>query len=81
MQKRDFIDVRDVVAANILALENAATDNQVFCVGSGRAYTIKEFDRIVAKLHNKEHIEPNIPGEFRLGDTRNACSDSTKLQS
>ena len=81
LQKRDFIDVRDVVAANILALENAATDNQVFCVGSGRAYTIKEFDRIVAKLHNKEHIEPNIPGEFRLGDTRNACSDSTKLQS
>lgn len=79
LQKRDFIDIRDVVAANIFALENPTTDNQVFCVGSGKDYTLKEFDRTVAKLHNKEHIEPNIPGEFRLGDTRNACSDITKL--
>lgn len=81
LQKRDFIDVRDVVTANIFALENSATDNQVFCVGSGKDYTVKEFDRIVAKLHDKEHIKPNIPGEFRLGDTRNACSDITKLRS
>lgn len=79
LQTRDFIDIRDVVNANILALENSAADNEVFCVGSGKDYTINEFDRIVAKLHDKEHIEPNIPGEFRLGDTRNACSDITKL--
>jgi dTDP-L-rhamnose 4-epimerase len=81
LQKRDFIDVRDVVAANILALENSATDNEVFCVGSGKVYTIREFAGIVAKLHGKEYIEPNIPGEFRWGDTRNACSDITKLRS
>ena len=80
LQKRDFIDVRDVVAANILALENSATDNKVFCIGSGKDYTIKEFDRIVAKLHDKEYIKPNIPGAFRLGDTRNACSDITKFR-
>lgn len=80
LQKRDFIDIRDVVAANILVLENPATDNEVFCVGSGQTYTVKEFDRIVAKAHGKEHIEPNITGVFRLGDTRHACSDNSKLR-
>ena len=80
LQKRDFIDIRDVVSANILALENAAMDNDVFCVGSGTAYTIKEFDRMVAKAHHKETIEPKIPGVFRMGDTRNACSDISKIR-
>lgn len=81
LQKRDFVDIRDVVAANVFVLENNNADNNVFCVGSGKDYTVKEFADIVAKVHNKEHIKPNISGEFRLGDTRNTCSDITKLRS
>ncbi len=80
LQKRDFIDIRDVVAANVLVLENALADNKVFCVGSGQAYTVKAFDRMVAEAHGKAELEPNIPGAFRLGDTRNACSDTSKLR-
>ncbi len=80
LQKRDFVDIRDVVAANVFVLENEAADYNAFCVGSGRAYTIKEFAEIVAKAHGKEHINAKIPGEFRLGDTRNACSDISKLK-
>ncbi len=80
LQKRDFVDVRDVVAANVLVLENSAADNQVFCVGGGKDYSIKEFDRLVAKAHNKESVEPNISGVFRVGDTRNACSDISKIR-
>ena len=80
-QKRDFVNVHDVVNANLLALKDSRTDYEVFNVGGGKAYTINEFDRIVAKEFGKEHLIPNLPGEYRFGDTRNACSDTSKLKS
>ena len=81
MQKRDFVNIHDVVDANQLVLENPKADYNVFCVGGGKAYTIREFDRIVAKVHGKEYIEPKIPGEYRFGDTRHTLSDNSKLRS
>lgn len=81
LQKRDFVNIHDVVDANALVLQDSRADYQVFCVGGGTAYTIKEFSDIVAKVHNKQHIHPKIPGEFRVGDTRNTCSDISKLKS
>ena len=81
LQKRDFVNIHDVVDANILVLEKEQANNQVFCVGGGHPYTVKEFADIVAKVHNKEDIEPKIPGEFRVGDTRHTCSDISKLKS
>ena len=81
LQKRDFVNIYDVVDANILVLEDEKTNYQVFNVGGGKAYTIREFAKIVAKVHGKEEIQPKIPGEFRLGDTRHALSDISKLKS
>lgn len=80
LQKRDFINIHDVVDANLLVLKDSRADYEVFCVGGGKAYTVKEFAEMVAKVHNKEHIAPKIPGEFRVGDTRNTCSDNSKLK-
>jgi dTDP-L-rhamnose 4-epimerase len=79
-QLRDFVNVHDVVNANILALKDSRTDYEVFNVGGGKAITINDFDRIVAKEFGKEHLKPNLPGEYRFGDTRNACSDTSKLK-
>ncbi len=79
-QLRDFVNIHDVVEANILVLENEKANYEVFCVGGGKPYSIKEFAEIVAKVHGKEHIKPRIPGEFRVGDTRNALSDISKLR-
>jgi dTDP-L-rhamnose 4-epimerase len=81
LQKRDFVNIHDVVDANLLVLENSNADYNVFCVGGGKAYTIKEFERIVAKVHGKEYIDPKIPGEYRFGDTRHTLSDNSKLRS
>lgn len=80
LQKRDFVNIHDVVDANLLVLQDSRADYQVFCVGGGVAYTIKEFADIVARVHKKEHVKPKIPGEFRVGDTRNTCSDISKLK-
>ena len=79
-QKRDFINIHDVVDANILVMGKDEANYNVFCVGGGHPYTVKEFADIVAKVHGKEQIKPNIPGEFRVGDTRHTCSDITKLK-
>jgi dTDP-L-rhamnose 4-epimerase len=78
-QRRDFINVHDAVEANFLVLNDNRADYGVFNVGGGKPYTIAEFDRIVAKVFKKEDILPNIPGKFRFGDTRNACSDISKI--
>jgi dTDP-L-rhamnose 4-epimerase len=81
MMMRDFVNVHDVVDANILVMQSDAANYRAFCVGGGKAYSVKEFAEIVGKEFNKEHIKPNITGEYRFGDTRNACSDITKLKS
>ena len=80
MMKRDFVNIHDVVDANMLALQNDRTDYNAYNVGGGKDYTVKEFAAIVAKQSGKEHIKPNISGEYRFGDTRHACSDISKLK-
>ena len=79
-QLRDFVNIHDVVDANILALEKDDANYEVFCVGGGKPYSIKEFADIVAKVHGKEDLKPKIPGEFRVGDTRHTLSDISKLK-
>lgn len=81
LMHRDFVNYRDVVHANLKALDDEAMVGQQFNVGGGKAYSVKKFDRIVAEISGCGDIEPNIPGVFRFGDTRNSCSDISKLQS
>lgn len=80
MMMRDFVNVHDVVDANMLAMQDERADYQAFNVGGGKAYSIKEFAEIVAKEFGKENLKPRITGEYRFGDTRNACSDINKLK-
>ena len=77
---RDFVNYRDVVRANLLALDDEKLVGEQFNVGGGKAYSVKEFDRIVAGISGCAEIEPSIPGVFRFGDTRNSCSDISKLR-
>jgi dTDP-L-rhamnose 4-epimerase len=72
MMMRDFINVHDVVDANILAMLDERTDYQAYCVGGGKAYSVKEFAEIVASEFGKKNLKPLITGEYRFGDTRNA---------
>jgi dTDP-L-rhamnose 4-epimerase len=81
MMQRDFVNVHDVVDANILVMQDDSVNYNTYNVGGGKSYTIKGFAGIVAKEFGKENLGFNIPGEYRFGDTRNACSDITKLSS
>lgn len=78
-QLRDYVNVRDVARANVLVMEDERADYQVYNVGGGRAVTVLEFAYIMLKGFNSS-LEPSIPGEFRLGDTRHTISDISKLR-
>ncbi|OGD86953.1 hypothetical protein A2Z23_01690 [Candidatus Curtissbacteria bacterium RBG_16_39_7] len=78
-QRRDFINIADVVNANILAMEAKRADFQVFNVGGGHIYTVLEFVKAVCKITNPS-LQPEIPGMFRVGDTRHTVDDISKLE-
>jgi dTDP-L-rhamnose 4-epimerase len=76
---RDYININDVVEANLLVLKNPRTDYEVYNVGGGEKYTVMEFGKIVAKIYGSD-VLPKIPGEYRIGDTRHIFSDISKLK-
>jgi len=77
---RDYVNIHDVVDANILVMESEKANYQVFNVGGGKAYTVIEFANIVKDVYGSE-INPTIPFEYRYGDTRHIFSDISKLKS
>lgn len=78
-QLRDYTHIDDVVDANMVALERDEANYEAFNVGSGRAYSVLEYARKLAKALGKE-VEPEVPGEYRVGDTRHSVSDISKLK-
>ena len=78
-QLRDYVNIRDVAAANVLALESDLANFEVLNVGGARAVTVEEFARIMVDAFGSD-LEPEIPGVFRLGDTRHTVSDTSRLR-
>ncbi len=79
LQRRDYVNVRDVARANVLVMESAQADDAVFNVGGKRPVTVLEFARIMIDEFGSS-LEPLLPGEFRLGDTRHTVSDVSRLE-
>jgi dTDP-L-rhamnose 4-epimerase len=73
-QRRDFVNVADVVRASRLALERDGADGRAVNVGSGRSATVLEIADELARVLGKE-IEPEVVGKFRAGDIRHCFAD------
>ncbi len=80
-QVRDFVNIQDVVDANLLVLHDERADCEVFNVGGDRAITIIEFAKVVAEVYGCHGYDPKPGGKYRFGDTRHICSDVSKLKS
>jgi dTDP-L-rhamnose 4-epimerase len=78
-QLRDFVNIHDVVAANLLVLDDPRADDEVFNVGGPKVWTVLEFAEVVIRCAGV-NLSPVIPGEYRFGDTRHIVSDCTKLR-
>lgn len=79
LQTRDFIDVRDTVAACVLAMESARADYNSFNVGTGKATTIREVAATLTKLYGKA-LKPEIVNRFRIGDIRHCYADISSIK-
>lgn len=76
---RDYVNVDDVVDANILVLEDDRAAGRVFNVGGGKPVTTEEFADVVRRQYGS--IEPGrVTGEYRFGDTRHIFSDIGALR-
>lgn len=79
-QVRDYVNIHDVVDANLLVLRDSRADFQTFHVGGDRAVTVAEFASVVAEVFDRRDYVPRPCGKFRFGDTRHICSDVGKLR-
>lgn len=75
LQKRDLVSVHDVARGCRLALEARDAPYQVFNIGAGTPYAIRDVAERVAKVLGKRHIHPEIQGKFRAGDIRHCFAD------
>ncbi len=81
LQSRDFVSVHDIVRANILAMEHANANYEVFNVGTGKAINILEIAQVLIKLYNKgKELEPEITNKYRAGDIRHCFADISKIK-
>ncbi|MFD6154180.1 MULTISPECIES: NAD-dependent epimerase/dehydratase family protein [unclassified Streptomyces] len=79
-QRRDFVHVRDVAAANVAALEAGTEPGALtaYNTGSGTPHTVGELAHALAGACGGP--EPVVTGEYRLGDVRHITADSSRLR-
>ena len=87
-QRRDFVDVRDVAAANVAALSTVSTVSTVdtvpagmlraYNVGSGRPHTVGEMAAALADAYGGK--APVVTGDYRLGDVRHVTASSARAR-
>ncbi|MFE7169099.1 NAD-dependent epimerase/dehydratase family protein [Streptomyces sp. NPDC057616] len=79
-QRRDFVHVRDVAAANVAALEASSPEGALsaYNTGSGEVHTVGEMARALSAAYGGP--EPVVTGEYRLGDVRHITADSARLR-
>lgn len=79
-QRRDFVHVRDVARACRLAMERDEAVGEVFNIGSGQSFTVRQVAEQMGRAMGKEHLEPQVTGEYRVGDIRHCFSDISRAR-
>jgi dTDP-L-rhamnose 4-epimerase len=77
-QRRDFIHVRDIAAATVLACEQHASGSRAFNIGHGTPRTVGEMANALAR--SLKGPKPLVTGQYRLGDVRHITADSSRVR-
>lgn len=77
-QSRDFIFVKDVAEANILAAEGKATG--IFNIGSAQRVTINQLVQNILRLVGNKAVQP-VYKDPRPGDILHSLSDNSRARS
>ncbi len=73
-QRRDFVHVTDVAAANVLALTAPGRIAGAYNIASGQVCTIAEMAGAVAAAFGGDAATPVVTGEYRIGDVRHVTA-------
>lgn len=76
-QSRDFIYIKDVVEANILAAESDA--NGIFNIGKGESVTVNQLAKLCIDMLSNYCVNP-IHEEPRPGDIKDSWADITRAK-
>jgi nucleoside-diphosphate-sugar epimerase len=79
MQTRDFVNVKDVVRANLLAMVSEKAPKEVFNVASGTQVTILKLFELLARASGSPVLRPKF-APSRAGDTKFGMSSIEKAK-
>jgi dTDP-L-rhamnose 4-epimerase len=79
LQSRDFVDVRDIARANVLALTRSEADGQAVNVGTGTPVTVLAVFQHLARILGVD-VEASVTGQFRAGDIRHCVCDPSEAR-
>jgi len=80
LQRRDFVNVRDVARACRLALQTDDIGGSVVNIGSGRSISILGVAAAMAQALAIENLPPQITRKVRVGDIRHCFADISLAQ-
>jgi len=79
-QLRDFVHVRDIARANVLALEAPLPYDGALNIGSGTARTVLDLARTLSLAFGNEAPEPLVVGGARPGDVRHVFGSTDQAR-
>jgi len=84
LQSRDFVHVKDIAQANMLAMESGNANYEMFNVGTGRRLSILDIANALISRLNFSGLnfngKPDITYQFREGDIRHCYADISKIK-
>jgi dTDP-L-rhamnose 4-epimerase len=80
LQSRDFVNVKDVCQASILAMESQSANGEIFNVGTGIPLTIKQVAETFTEKINP-NLKPIYNQQYRVGDIRDSVANISKIKS
>jgi len=79
LQSRDFVNVKDVCQALLLAMKSPVANGEIFNVGTGIPLTIKKVaENFTEKINPK--LKPIYNQQYRVGDIRHCVADISKIK-
>jgi dTDP-L-rhamnose 4-epimerase len=79
-QLRDFVSVRDVARANLLALTADQSVHGAFNVASGRPRSVGEMASALCRAFGPDAPRPEVTGRYRLGDVRHVFASTERAE-
>lgn len=83
-QRRDFVHVRDVAAANLAAVQaihrSGVPEGELrpYNVGSGHVHTVHDLAKVLSST--LQGHPPTVTGDFRTGDVRHITASSARIR-